>query len=426
MNNQNRIFHLLKRRRFAPYFATQFLGAFNDNVFKNALILLIAFELASGEAGHILVNAAAGLFVLPFFLFSSAAGQLADKYEKGLLIRRIKLAEVLIMGLGALALFSGSVTALLTVLFLMGTQSSFFGPVKYGLLPQHLDEHELMAGNGLVEMGTFLAILLGTLAGGVLFAWGGVGWVAITVVACALIGLLLAQGIPRAAPVAPELRLAWNPIRESGNCLRYAAEQRLVRVAMLGISWFWFLGSLYLAQLPNYTRLHLAGDERMVTGLLAVFALGIGLGSILAARLARGRVEPGLMPLGAMGLTLAGLDLWLGTPAEAALTLRTVLDLALIGVFGGLFVVPLYALVQQRGRREVLSRIIAAINIQNALFMVSAAILAGLLLGVAGLSIPQLFLLAAIANALVLLALCRLEPAFWTQCRRWVRELRAA
>ncbi|MDX1606226.1 MAG: MFS transporter, partial [Candidatus Competibacterales bacterium] len=281
-------FQLLRQRRFLPLFLTQFLGAFNDNVFRNALIILIAFRASeiSGWDSNTLINLAAGLFILPFFLFSASAGQLADKYEKGLLIRRVKLLEIGIMILAALSLRSGEVIWLILLLFLMGTQSSLFGPLKYGILPQHLDETELTGGNGLIEMGTFLAILFGTLAGGLLIGLEQIGpqSVAFTVVTVAILGYLVSHGIPLAAPVASGLKINWNPVTETWRNLKFLSSNRTVFLSVLGISWFWFLGGAYLAQLPNYTRLTLGGNEQVVTLLLTLFSIGIGLGSLLCER----------------------------------------------------------------------------------------------------------------------------------------------
>ncbi|MFU8833489.1 MAG: MFS transporter, partial [Wenzhouxiangella sp.] len=280
---------LLKQRRFGPFFWTQFSGAFNDNLFKNALILLIAYQgaqLTTGLDNNVLINLAAGLFVLPFFLFSATAGQIADKMEKSRLIRAIKVLEIGIMVVAAVALVLGNVWLLLGVLFLLGTQSAFFGPVKYGLLPQHLHEQELVAGNGLVEMGTFVAILLGTIGGGLLIATGAGGplWVAGSVLLVAVAGYLLSRLIPWTPAVDPGLKINWNVFTETIKIIGFMRAKRAVFLSIIGISWFWFFGALYLTQFPNYTHVILGGNELVGTLLLATFSIGIGLGSILCDR----------------------------------------------------------------------------------------------------------------------------------------------
>ena len=313
-------FTLLKERRFLPFFITQFLGAFNDNVFKNALIILIAFQATDPARANTLVNLSAGLFVLPFFLFSATAGQLADKYEKSHLMRWIKLLEIVIMLGAAVGFILGEMSVLIGLLFLMGWQSTLFGPVKYSILPQHLRPDELVGGNGWVEMGTFLAILIGTLLGGVLIAIPDRGpWlVAGAVVLLAVLGFLSSLFISKAAPDAPDLRINWNPITETWRNIDITRRSRTVFLSVLGISWFWFLGATYLAQLPNYSRLSLGGDEHVVTLLLTTFALGIGVGSLLCERLSGRRVELGLVPFGSIGLTLFGVDLFFAvTPVVA-------------------------------------------------------------------------------------------------------------
>ncbi len=433
-NNQ---FSLLAQRRFAPFFLTQFLGAFNDNVFKNALVILIAFRAGEWGLGSsdTLINLSAGLFILPFFLFSASAGQLADKYEKSRLIRYVKLLEILIMGVAAAAFLTHSVGILIALLFLMGAQSTLFGPVKYAILPQHLADHELVGGNGLVESGTFLAILLGTMAGGILIGLGdtGVSLVAVSVVMVAVAGYLAARRIPTAPAVAPDLKINWNPLSETWRIFQFTRGNRTVFLSILGISWFWFFGATYLAQLPNYTRLTLGGNEQVVTLLLTLFSLGIGLGSLLCERLSGHRVELGLVPFGAIGLTLFGVDLYfaapgagyegtlmgagafLGTPGHW----RVVMDMVLVGLFGGFYIVPLYALVQQRSEPAHRSRIIAGNNILNALFMVASALMAIVTLG-AGFTIPQLFLLCAGLNALVAVYIFTLVPEFLMRFLVWL------
>ncbi len=435
MSSQNQ-FHLLRERRFNFYFLTQFLGAFNDNVYKNALIILFTYQTAilTLYDTHTLVNLSAGLFILPFFLFSATAGQLADKYEKSQLTRHIKFLEIIIMLLGTLGLYFNNVPLLITALFLMGTQSAFFGPIKYGYLPQHLRPHELIGGNALVETGTFLAILLGTLTGGILIALpsSNLTWVSTTVLTIALLGYLASRQIPITPAVAPNLVLNWNPFTETWRNLRFLAERRTLFLAVLGISWFWLIGGVYLAQLPNYTKLTLGGNEQVVTLLLTLFSLGIGLGSLLCDRLSDHKVEVGLVPLGALGITLFSLDLsyaytqpttsellgitaFLQTPGSW----RVLIDILLLSASGGLYIVPLYALIQQRTEPTHVSRVIASNNIVNAFFMVLSAILAIILLNL-GMTIPQLFLTLAIANIFTGFYIFYLVPEFSTRFFIWL------
>jgi len=434
MSNGNE-FTLLKQRRFLPFFITQFLGAFNDNVFKNALIILIAFQAAASDPAraNLLINLCAGLFVLPFFLFSATAGQLSDKYEKSRYIRWVKLLEIVIMAGAAVGFVIGNVPLLVGLLFLMGWQSTLFGPVKYSIMPQHLKPEELVGGNAWIEMGTNLAILLGTMLGGLLIAQQqGAAWVAGAVVALAVLGYLSSRAIPPAPPAAPDLKINWNPATETWRILKFTYQNFTVFQSVLGISWFWFVGSVYLAQLPNFTKLTLGGGEHVVTLLLMLFAIGIGIGSLLCERLSGRMVEIGLVPFGSIGLTVFGVDLFFATPAPPAApapppagaellgmlaflaqagSWRVVADIVLIGIFGGIFIVPLYALVQQRSDPAHLSRVIAGNNVLNAIFMVAAALIAVLLLD-QGLDIPQLLLVMAIFNAAVAVYIFTLVPEF--------------
>lgn len=425
---------LLTQRRFLPFFLTQALGAFNDNVFRNALIGLVTYRIVSNAEQSLLYsNIAAALFILPFFLFSASAGQIAEKFEKGRLIRIIKFAEILIMALAALGFWLGSLPFLLGVLFLMGTQSAFFGPLKYSLMPQHLKPWELVAGNAWVEAGTFLAILLGTLAGGLLSHMPQAElWIAVSIIGLAVLGWLCSLGIPAAPPTAPDLKFNWNAISEIGRTIGVLRGRPAILNSVLGVSWFWFYGALVLAQLPVYARDVLGGDPTVMTLLLAVFSVGIGVGSLLCDRLSGHKIEIGLVPLGAIGLTVFGVDLYFAQPeASAAQGLsawallqqpgswRVLMDLALIGVFGGFYIVPLFALIQSRSPREEVSRVIAANNILNALFMVAAAALAIGLFAL-GLSIPQLLLVTALLNALVAAHIFRLVPEFLMRFVSWL------
>lgn len=429
-------FTLLQERRFLPFFLTQFLGAFNDNCYKNALVVLITFQSAqlTDVAPGVLVNIAAGLFILPFFLFSATAGQLADKVEKSRLIRLVKLLELIVMLAASLGFALSSLPWLLATLFLMGAQSALFGPVKYAILPQILAEHELVGGNALVEAGTFVAILLGTIIGGLLIAVpDGTAWVSAGVVAVAVLGYLASRAI-RPVPVAdPQMRIACNPLVQTWQMLRFARSRRTVFLAIVGISWFWFYGAVFLSHFPGYAATVLGGDEQAVTLLLAVFSVGIAVGSLLCERLSGKRVEIGLVPLASIGLTVFGLDLWWASPAqEAGATLRPLsellaqpgtwrilFDLVMIALCGGLYIVPLYALVQSRSAPAHRSRIIAANNILNAAFMVAAAALgAGLL--AAGFGVAQIFLVTALLNAAVAIWLYTLAPAFLLRFIVWL------
>ncbi|MBK9952090.1 MAG: MFS transporter [Candidatus Competibacteraceae bacterium] len=430
-------FTLMKERRFLPFFVTQFLGAFNDNVFKNALIIMIAFQVAGDDPArsNLLTNLSAGLFVLPFFLFSATAGQLSDKYEKSSYIRQVKLLEIAIMSGAAFGFVTGNTPLLIGLLFLMGAQSTLFGPAKYSILPQHLKPEELVGGNAWIEMATNLAILLGTLLGGVLIArHQGAYWVAGAVIFLAVLGYLSSRWIPIAPPAAPDLRINWNPITETWRILKFTHQNFTVFQSVLGISWFWFVGSVYLAQLPNFTKLNLGGGESVVTLLLTLFAVGVGIGSLLCERLSGRMVELGLVPFGSIGLTLFGVDLFFATPAtsapgEALLDVwaflarpgswRVALDVVLIGVFGGIYIVPLYALVQQRSEPTHLSRVIAGNNIINAVFMVAAALIAVALLD-RGLTIPQLLLVMAVFNAAVAIYIFTLVPEFLMRFIVWI------
>ncbi|MDQ6962213.1 MAG: MFS transporter [Mariprofundaceae bacterium] len=423
-------FSLLKEKRFAPFFCTQFLGAFNDNIFKNALIMLITFKVVSEDV-NMLTNLSAALFILPYFLFSASAGQIADRMEKSSLIQSIKLLEVLIMGLATVGFYLNHIPTLIGVLFLMGTQSAFFGPVKYGILPQHLKPSELVAGNGLVETGTFLAILIGTIAGGLLIGLGNTTLICIILLCIACLGYGSSRYIPLAPATAPDLKLNFNPFTETWVNLKFAMKNRYLFLSMLGISWFWFLGAAYLTQLPNFTRLNLGGDEQVVTLLLAIFSIGIALGSLLCDRLSGERVEIGLVPFGSIGLTFFGIDLYMSQAGIMAShdiqgflaqwsSWHLLFDIFMIGVFGGFYTVPLYALIQQRSQVSHRSRMIAANNILNALLMVLSAITAIITLSILEWSIPQFFLCIALLNALVAIYIYTLVPEFLMRFLVWL------
>ena len=435
-------FALLRQRRFAPFFVTQFLGALNDNIFRNGLVILITFQgvLVAGMDHTELANVAAGLFILPFFLFSATAGQLADRYEKSMLIRRIKGLEIALMLLAAFALVSESYSLLLIVLFLMGCQSTMFGPVKYAYLPQKLADDELIGGNALVESGTYIAIIFGLIIGGIAVgdeiaaALGASKQMVLgtSLVLVAMAGFVTSLQVPVTPAVDPGLKINWNAWRETWRIIKFAREDRSVFLSILGISWFWFFGSAMTIQIPAYTLVILNGNEAITTTLLAAFAVGVGIGSLLCERMSGHRIELGLVPFGSIGLSLFAIDLYFAQPtahAVAAASIsefltrdgswRVLADLALLGAFGGFYSVPLYALIQKRSKRQHLSRIIAANNIINSLLMVAAALLSIVVLQ-SGFSIPQLFVVIAILNALVAIYIYSLLPEFLMRFLAWL------
>jgi 1-acyl-sn-glycerol-3-phosphate acyltransferase len=429
-------FRLLRERRFAPFFGVQFLGALNDNVFKQALVILLAYQTASFTAlsTDVLQNLAQALFVLPFLLFSATAGQLADKYEKSRLIRFTVFIELAVMMLGATGFFLRNLGLLFAALFLGGVQSALFGPVKYSILPQQLRDHELVGGNALVESGTSIAILLGMIVGGwmVSQAGWGVAGIAVCTVAISAIGLLVSRYIPLSPPADPAIRINWNPVTETWRIFQFMRGNRTVFLSILGVSWLWFFGSILITQFPNLSKNVLGGDAHLVTLLLVVFSVGIGIGSLLCERLSGHKIEIGLVPFGSIGLTLFAIDLYFALdgaarsgPVGLAEFLhdwtgwRVIADLLLIGGFGGFYLVPLYALIQSRSDLRHRSRIIAGNNILNALFMVAAALIA-IALFQAGLTIPQLFLATALANAAVALYIYTLVPEFLMRFLVWL------
>lgn len=429
-------FSLLTQRRFAPFFGTQFLGAFNDNLFKTALIVVLTFDAASWTtlSPSLVTNLIPGLFILPYVLFSATAGQVAEKFEKAALVRVIKWVEIGIMGIAALGWMTHTLWLLIFAIFAMGTHSTVFGPVKYAYLPQQLRPEELTGGNGVVEMGTFVGILLGQVVGDVIVMHQGLGiaFVAAGTVGFAVLGLVASYGIPVTPAPAPDLQIAWNPLAESLRNLRHSAGNRTVFLSMLGNSWFWFYGAMVLAQFPVYAMTYLHGDHSVFVLLLTVFSLGIGVGSLLCERLSGHKVEIGLVPFGSIGLSLFGIDLYFasqgygGTATVDAFGMlaqqgswRIVFDVVMIGIFGGFFIVPLFALIQLRCDPRHLSRTIAGMNILNALFMVAAAGVAILLLG-QGLTIPELFLATAVLNALVAAYIFSLVPEFLMRFLAWL------
>jgi len=429
-------FSLLRQRRFAPFFGTQFLGALNDNVFRNGLVILITFQgvLVAGMDHTQLANVAGALFILPFFLFSATAGQLADKYEKSFLMRRIKLLEIALMLLAAYAFLSQKYTLLLFVLFLMGCQSTLFGPVKYAYLPQQLSNDELVGGNALIEAGTYVAIILGLIIGGLTVAINpsNQSILAAALVGVALLGYLMSRKIPNTRAVDPDLKISLNAWAVTWRIIGFAREDRSVFLSILGISWFWFFGSAMTLQLPAYTLDILNGNEAITTSLLVAFAIGVGIGSLLCERMSGHRIELGLVPFGSIGLSLFAIDLYFAQPFMAAIAVtsaseflarpnswRILLDLTLLGAFGGFYSVPLYALIQKRSKRQHLSRIIAANNIINAIFMVAASLISITILQL-GFSIPELFLVLAVLNIVVAIYIYSLLPEFLMRFIAWI------
>lgn len=438
-NSEHSQFDLLKERRFGPFFGVQFLGAFNDNVYKNALVIMLTFQAASLStmSPGLLVNLCAGLFILPFFLFSGTAGQLADKYEKATLTRLVKVFEIVIMLIGASGFYLMNLSLLLVALFMMGMHSTMFGPVKYAYLPQHLKKEELVGGNGLIDAGTFMAILLGTILGGVLIGLkpDGALWVSGVAIAIAVLGYWVSRSVPISPAPSPDLRINWNPITETWANLKFLKTNRTVFLSILGISWFWFYGATFLSQFPNYAKEVLGGGEHVVTLLLAIFSVGIGLGSLLCEKLSGHKIEIGLVPFGSIGLTIFAIDLYFASrgfaPGAAKTAMgamefvrhagawRVLFDLAMIGIFGGFYIVPLYALIQSRSDATHQARVIAGNNIMNALFMVMSAGVAILCLG-QGMTIPQLFLLTGVLNALVAIYIYKLVPEFLMRFLVWL------
>ncbi|WP_104903598.1 MFS transporter [Pseudomonas sp. LH1G9] len=429
-------FTLLRTRRFLPFFITQLLGAFNDNIFKQSLILAILYKLTIDGDRAIWVNLCALLFILPFFLFSALAGQFGEKFNKDALIRAIKVGEIVIMAVGATGFLFNHLELMLLALFAMGTHSALFGPVKYSIMPQALREDELVGGNGLVEMGTFLAILAGTIGAGIMMSSAHYApVVAVAIVGVALLGYLASRGIPRAAASSPQLRLDWNIFSQSWATLRLGLGQTpAVSRSIVGNSWFWFVGAIYLTQIPAYAKEWLYGDETVVTLILTVFSVGIALGSMLCEKLSGRKVEIGLVPFGSFGLTVFGLLLWWhsgGMPQNVQANdwlavlgygqaWWVLFDILGLGVFGGFYIVPLYALIQSRTAENERARVIAANNILNALFMVVSAIVSILLLSVAKLSIPELFLVVSLLNVAVNAYIFKIVPEFTMRFMIWL------
>ncbi|MBE2262340.1 MAG: MFS transporter [Burkholderiaceae bacterium] len=428
-------FALLRQRRFAPYFWTQFTGAANDNLFKFAFTILVTYQLQVAWLPPSLAGLVIGaLFILPFVLFSATSGQLADKMEKSRLMRLVKNLEVGIMVLAAFGFLTGNVPVLLACTFGMGLHSTLFGPVKFAYLPQVLGEREITGGNGMVEMGTFVAILLGNVAGGLIVAIPETGHrdIAIACVLAALAGRAVVQWVPKTAATDPQLQINWNPFTETWRNLKIAHEDLVVFRSLLGISWMWFFGAVFLSQFPAFAKDVLHGDAQVASLLLVLFSVGVGVGALLCERLSRRHVEIGLVPIGALGMSVFSIDLYFasrGLPPAASLTLaefvvqpahwRLMADLVLLALFAGIYSVPMYALIQLRSPVTHRARIIAANNILNALFMIASSLLAGVLIS-AGFTVPQVFLFTGLANIVVGAWVFLVVPDYLIRCVAWV------
>ncbi|MBS0358545.1 MAG: MFS transporter [Proteobacteria bacterium] len=407
--------NLLKTSRFLPLFLTQFLGAFNDNVYKNSLVILITYTLSNAVSFNpeILITLAAGIFILPFFLFSALAGQLADTFEKSRLIRYTKLIEVTLAFIACIGFYLHNIYLLMLVLFLLGTQATFFGPMKYSILPDHLKTEELIAGNALLEAGTFLAILLGTILGGILaMLHSGIFLVSISIVVIALIGYFTSFFIPRATIAAPNLKINLNIFIESFRIVKYTFQKRELLFSIIGISWFWLVGATYLSQFPTYAKDVLGAQSSVVTLFLTCFTAGIGIGSLFCNRLLKGKIKAIYAPYAAIAMAILGIDLVIATHYGVAKpnTLMSLteflsflpnwhilIDLLFISIAGGIYVVPLYTILQYESEPSHRSRAIATNNIMNACFMVIAAIGTSLMLYL-HFTVTHVFLVVAIIN----------------------------
>lgn len=441
MGNNRGQFHLFTKRRFLPFFITQFLGALNDNLFKNALlVIIVSSAVASADSNtNFTTNLAAGLFILPFFLFSTVAGHLADRFDKAYLIRRIKFAEIILMLIGCFSLWQTNINLMLAVLFLLGVQSAFFGPIKYAIIPQHMSHNELLAANAQVGMGTFVSILLGTLIGGWLVTEPqGSMQLGALIILVAIIGWLSSCQIPNAPAEqkASEQLVSFNPIRETAVNYRLAKHNKTVLYCIFSSSWFWLYGACFLTQVPNFSVAILGGDPKLISILLGAFIIGVAIGSLCCTRLSRGRVEPGLVPMGAVGLSLFAIDLFFSSTAYAQINssgdtvlplaflsmpagLRILADLLFIGLFGGLFIVPINAMIQSKTDGASRARVVSVNNIFNSLFMVSGSLLGMFFLSYLDWSIPQFFLLLAFFNIAYMGTIFYLEPVFVQSFTRW-------
>ena len=427
--------HLLSTRRFLPMFITQFFGALNDNVYKQALLLVITYGWINQQAADVstLNNLAALLFILPYFIFSATAGQIADKFERSQLIRGIKVLEIVIMLIGSAGFLLGNLWLLLLALFMMGTHSTFFGPIKYAILPEILKPNELMSGNALFQSGTSIAILVGMILGGAVISMsqGNLIWISLTVVIIAILGYLSSRFILKQKVSSPDLKIDWNFFRTSFQTLKHAKSLPLIFMILLGNSWYWFYGATYLTQIPQLTQQNLHASENVVSLLLTFFSVGIGVGSLLCRRIGGSEVNIKMVPIGAIGLTLFAFYLALSlafvperTGAmmnvadmfnHGAIYYHVMLAVTLLGISGGFYIVPLYAMMQAYSPRSHRARVVAANNILNAVFMVSSAIFSIIILSVLKIDIKILFSITAVLSAgFTLWLLYRLKPMLKT------------
>nr|WP_279052348.1 MFS transporter [Acinetobacter tandoii] len=423
--------HLLSTRRFLPMFMTQFLGALNDNVYKQALLLVITYGWINQQSASVstLNNLAALLFILPYFIFSATAGQIADKYERARLVRGIKILEIIIMLIGSAGFLLGHLWLLLLALFLMGTHSTFFGPIKYAILPEILKPNELMSGNALFQSGTSMAILIGMILGGAVISAsdGNLLWISLTIVTIAILGYFSSRFILKQNISTPDLEIDWNFFRTSFKTLKYAKSIPLIYLVLLGNSWYWFYGATYLTQIPQLTQQNLHASENVVSLLLTFFSVGIGIGSLLCRRIGGTEVNLKMVPIGAIGLTVFALYL---AASLAFVPVRTgellhladvfqqgwsyyhvMLAVTLLGISGGFYIVPLYAMMQAYSPRSHRARVVAANNILNAVFMVSSAIFSIIILSILKIDIKILFCITAVHSAIFSVwLLVRLKP----------------
>lgn len=427
--------HLLSTRRFLPMFLTQFFGALNDNVYKQALLLVITYGWIQQQTAGIstLNNFAALLFILPYFIFSATAGQLADKYERSQLVRMLKIAEILIMLIGTAGFLLGSLWLLLLALFLMGTHSTFFGPIKYAILPEILKPNELMSGNALFQSGTSMAILIGMILGGAVISMsqGNLLWISLTVLTIACLGYFSSRFILKQEVSSPNIQIDWNFFRTSFQTIKYAKSLPLIFLILLGNSWYWFYGATYLTQIPQLTQQNLYASENVVSLLLTFFSVGIGVGSLLCRKIGGSEVNIKMVPLGAIGLTVFALYLAISlsfVPERTGPLLglyevfhggwsyyHVMIAVTLLGISGGFYIVPLYAMMQAYSPRSHRARVVAANNILNAIFMVSSAIFSIIILSILKIDIKILFCITAVLSAIFTIwLLIRLKPMLKT------------
>lgn len=423
--------HILATRRFLPMFLTQFFGALNDNVFKGSLLLVITFGWIHLNGANIstLNNLAALLFILPYFIFSATAGQIADKYERSFLVRLIKILEIIIMLIATAGFLLGNLWILLLALFLMGTHSTFFGPIKYAILPEILKPNELMSGNALFQSGTSIAILLGTIIGGAVISVskGNLLWISLTIVLIAIIGFICSRFILKQPTMNNDLKIDWNFFRTSFQTIKYAKSLPLVYLVLLGNSWYWFYGATYLTQIPQVTLQNLHANENVSSLLLTFFSVGIGIGSLLCRKIGGSEVNIKMVPIGAIGLTLfafyfAASLAFVPVHTGALLGISEVFHagwayyhvmfaVTLLGICGGFYIVPLYAMMQAYAPKSHRARVVAANNIFNAIFMVSSAIFSIIILSILKFDIKILFSITAVLSAIFCIwLLARLKP----------------